>query len=112
MHAAQTGFDRHLPVLAAAKKMTIAWNGEHVSQKTCAVDMAKLHKVYTADDDQTFQLIFPNKPADFNQTLAAFLILRGKFALFQYGVIGERKRLFEQFMYKNDPFAKTGSGQT
>ena len=24
------GFDRHLPVLAAKKKMTIAWNGEHI----------------------------------------------------------------------------------
>ena len=30
MQAAQVGFDRHLPILAAAKKMTIAWNGEHV----------------------------------------------------------------------------------
>jgi hypothetical protein len=43
MGAAQAGFDRHLPVLAAKKKMTIAWNGEHISQRSCVVDMAKLH---------------------------------------------------------------------
>ena len=87
MAAAQAGFDRHLPALAAKKKMTIAWNGEHISQRSCATDMAKLHAAYTSDDKQTLQLIYPNQAANFNQALAAFLILRGKFALLQYAVI-------------------------
>jgi len=89
MAASQEGFDRHLPVLAAKKKMTIAWNGEHVAQKSCAADMARLHRAYpTGYANQTFQLIYGNNLADFNQTLAAFLLLRGKYALFQYAVIG------------------------
>ncbi len=108
MQAAQAGFDRHLPVLAAAKKMTIAWNGEHVSQKTCAADMEKLYKTYTADDDQTFQLIFPNQPAAFNQTLAAFLLLRGKFALLQYGVIGPYECAAEPCGKSNSPTSGYG----
>ena len=45
MAAAQAGFDRHLPVLAAKKKMTIAWNGEHVEQRSCAADMKRLHGI-------------------------------------------------------------------
>jgi hypothetical protein len=73
--------------------------------------MAKLHKIYTADDDQTFQLIFPNRPADFNQTLAAFLILRSKYALFQFGVIGPYECAAEPCGKPNSPAGGYGPYQ-
>ena len=50
--------------------------------------MERLSKIYTNDDSQTFQLLFQNNRKQFNSTLAAFLILRGKHALLQYDVIG------------------------
>jgi hypothetical protein len=57
----------------------------------------------TADDNQTLQLIYPNQPAVFNQTLAAFLILRGKFALLQYAVIGPYECAAEPCGESNSP---------
>lgn len=72
---AVAAFGRHLPMVAAAKKMSIAWTGEHVRQKSCESNMqALLH--YSTDSTQTFQLSYENHEPDFNQTLAAFLILR------------------------------------
>ena len=135
MAAAQAGFDRHLPVLAAKKKMTIAWNGEHVQQRSCAADMKRLHSICernhfidprvppplsslrlrigcavtdTADDSQTLQLIYGNDQRQFNQTLAAFLILRGKFALLQYAVIGPYECAAEPCGKPNSPASGFG----
>ena len=85
---AVAGFGRHLGRLAAARKMSIAWTGEHVFQQSCDADMARLRRAYTNDPNQTFQLSYENKRGDFNQTLAAFLILRGEHALLEFGVIG------------------------
>ena len=80
-------FGRHLSMLASAKKMSIAWTAERIQPKSCDADMrALLH--YSNDSTQTFQLSYNNRGADFNQTLAAFLILRPAFALLEFGVIG------------------------
>lgn len=99
---AVAGFGRHLGRLAAARKMSIAWTGERVLQRSCAADMARLRSAYTADPGQTFQLVYDNKDHDFNQTLAAFLILRGEHALFQFGVIGPYECASEPCV--RDPF--------
>jgi len=86
--AAIAAFGRHLPLFAAAQKMTIAWSGENVRQRSCASDMAALSH-YASDRGQTFQLNYDTLDAkSFNQTLAAFLILRSEYALFEFGVIG------------------------
>ena len=74
-------------MLAAAKKMSIAWTGEKVRQRSCEADMRSLLH-YSNDSTQTFQLSYDNRGSDLTQTLAAFLILRPAFALFQFGVIG------------------------
>ena len=74
-------------MFAGARKMTIAWSGESVRQHSCASDMAALSH-YATDTAQTFQLTYDTLGTSFNQTLAAFLILRSEFALFAFGVIG------------------------
>jgi len=88
MAASQAAFDRHLPLLASKKKMTIAWNGERISQGRCAQDMTRLLSVYANATNETFQLIYDNNPANLLPTLAAFLLIRGPHGLFQYTVIG------------------------
>ena len=109
MAAAQSGFDTHLPALAAAKKMTIAWNGEHVNQKSCAADMKRLLEIYgsaaaaTSANNQTFQLIYNNVPKDLLPTVAAFLIIRGPHALLQYTVIGPYECASEPCGTHNSP---------
>merc|ERR1719201_1253241 len=67
--------------------MSIAWTGEKVRQRSCEADMRSLLH-YSNDSTQTFQLSYDNRGSDLTQTLAAFLILRPTFALFQFGVIG------------------------
>eukprot|EP00729_Bicosta_minor_P005769 gene5769-1170_t len=86
--AAVAGFGEHLPLFAQHKKMSIAWTGERIRKSKCGTDMARLRNIYTDDAKQTFQLVYDNDITDFNQTLAAFLILRGEHALFEFGVIG------------------------
>ena len=62
----------------------------------------------TADDSQTLQLIYGNDQRQFNQTLAAFLILRGKFALLQYAVIGPYECAAEPCGKPNSPASGFG----
>ena len=45
---AVAAFGRHLPIVTGAKKMSIAWAGEHARQRSCESDMqALLH--YSTD---------------------------------------------------------------
>ena len=59
----------------------------HVQQRSCDAGMAALEH-YATDGNQTLQLSWDNQPANFNQSLAAFLILRGPSALFAFDVVG------------------------
>ena len=59
----------------------------HVQQRSCHAGMVALRH-YATDANQTLQLGWDNQPATFNQTLAAFLILRGPSALFAFDVVG------------------------
>lgn len=86
---AKAGFLGHLPSFKAAKKMSIAWAAESVSPEDCGTELARLNATYVDDDTQTFQLQF-DPTTHFNQSLAAFLLVRGKFALFEYALVGAR----------------------
>ena len=82
MAAAQAGFDRHLPVALSAGKMSISWLGERVSKATCTADMRRLLGAFTPSSIETFQLEYNNDRSSFNQTLAAFLLVRQEYATF------------------------------
>ena len=90
---ALAGFAAHIPVFRALKKFSVAWHSEHVRRdfhnhpRSCQAGMMALAH-YSTDANQTFQLGWDNEPATFNQTLAAFLILRGPSALFAFDVVG------------------------
>lgn len=84
---ALAGFLTHLPLFRAKRKMSIAWHAEHVQQRSCDTDMMSLVH-YANDTTQTLQLGWDNRPSTFNQTLAAFLILRGPSALLAFDVVG------------------------
>ena len=58
-----------------------------MQQRSCDAGMAALEH-YATDGNQTLQLSWDNQPANFNQSLAAFLILRGPSALFAFDVVG------------------------
>ena len=58
-----------------------------MQQRSCDAGMVALEH-YAMDANQTLQLGWDNQPATFNQTLAAFLILRGPSALFAFDVVG------------------------
>jgi hypothetical protein len=88
MAAAQVGFDRHLPVATAEGKVSLAWLGERVDESSCFADVQRLLSVYGSAANETFQLQYNNDRANFNQTLAAFLLIRQEYATFLFAVIG------------------------
>jgi hypothetical protein len=93
----QHTFDTHMSAFARQHKWTTAWWGERVYRDSCAQDMARLRDAYTDNDNETLQLIYGHGASsapemvrfvNFNQTLAAFLILRPLYALLAFDVLG------------------------
>ena len=86
-----------MSAFARQRKWTTAWWGERVYRDSCAQDMARLRDAYTDNDNETLQLIYGHGASsapdmarfvNFNQTLAAFLILRPLYALLAFDVLG------------------------
>ena len=93
----QRTFDMHMSSFARQRKWTAAWWGERVYRDSCALDMSRLREAYTDNGRETLQLIYGHGASsapdmarliNFNQTLAAFLILRPLYALLAFDVLG------------------------